>query len=547
MLGINILHKELLRETRLSRKYLYRMLYGGFLLAAMLGVLFGEEIGREVLASSLFESLGRVQFLMVTALGMLLGVFSLGLERVRGMLGLLCLTRMSSIHIVIGSWSSRVVSVLSIFLCGLPFFSAILLFGGVIPRDAASLAVVTTASICLAVSVGVLFSLVTSNMFMNIFLGGSFLALLFWAPPATESWNYSTFFPYRLLEKVFTRHEFSDVLYYSGVILLSSLFILVVASFLVRRAARASSGSVIVTIFDFVDRIFLKVMPFLRRLADKPVTRYADVIYWREKRRISIASTSHLAKIVVIFLVLQAVFVFAISTDVKMNRNLLIAESVGLFLAVSFLGVSMLIREKESGALHLLILTHATPKRIAWAKIRAGLRIMIYLMLIPLGHMVMLASTGGIYVVCAPAFLISVFVGMNFFFMQGIVTALSSSSSARAYAAVLVIMILEFGTFEYGFAFQYSNPYCLGRRAIIASSEDISVESQTGRYKVEHVINYSSESRIMGFALMAIIVNSILIGVMFLLIEKYLEKSLMNQMENRGTDFLSRLNRRRYR
>jgi ABC-type transport system involved in multi-copper enzyme maturation permease subunit len=535
MLGLAVMKKDLFEETRRPRKYILRTLYGGVLLAAMASVLLAGSLDRPRLAQELFEAVATIQFFMISSLSIVLGTTGLGNERSRGTLGLLVLSKLTSFDIVAGAWLGRVVGLMALLACGLPFFVAIPVFGGVMLRQVLAVFLITACSTALAAALGTFFSLVTRNLFLNIFLGAAALAALFWAPPG--AYPYENLFPLRTIEYVFTSTfpSFTDILPAALGALAASIVLLACAALLVPRAARAGS---VPRLASFLDAVDAKIKVFLPHLYHKKKIShdYRNPITWREGKCSGVGRRRHLVKLVIAGCYVLVVLFLIVPLKLEAHRVLITIEALALMLLASFIGAVTISREKESGSMLLLLLTMLTPGRIIAGKVTAGTRVIAYMLVVPIIHTMMLVMFELVHCVSIPAVAVTLFAALLFFFLQGLLVALFTRNTTKALATVMVIVALQLGTFKYGAPFMFSNPYYLGTRALVTAGdkkykEKPVIPKPQSDAGIVSVYKRDAVSDALLFSAKALGVDFLLIAALFSLIGRFLEPSMRRHLE----------------
>jgi ABC-type transport system involved in multi-copper enzyme maturation permease subunit len=523
--NLAVMHRDLLEETRRERKYLIRLAYGGVLLVAMVSTLLREDIDRARMTAEMFRGLAFVQFLMLNILSLVLGALAIGLERGGRTLGLLVLSRLSPVEIVLGMWLGRLAAVLSVLACGLPFFAAALSLGGIMLEDVATVFLITAASAALSAAAGIAGAALTRSMNLGLVMAGTILAAVFFIPQTGSM--AGIFSPYCAMESALGHGTESHVLESAGICLAAALALLLLAARLVPRAARIDRAPVLAPILEKADGL---LEPLFAGTKDgEPPVKRGNPVLNREIMRNSVWRTGHLVKITAAGLAALAVLAALQPGSASLHGAVLVALASAFVFLATFAGTVTISREKETGALFLMVITQLTARQIISGKIMAGMRLSAAGTLVLLGYAAILSIAGLVIPIAAAALAIAVFSSLLFFFVQGLLCALLTRNTTRALATAMAVAAIEVGTFQYGLSFQFANPYQIVKATVpmnkgVGAPADVSGFGRAGVFR-------DVGSRIIYAAAKSAFVNLMTAALIFILMEQLLEKLMRRHIE----------------
>ena len=454
-----VFFKEL-GQIAVSRRFFWLELFVLCLLLLDFGIMFIDPPSSSS-ALSRMASIGKALFWSMTwiqAIALLIFVpaVTAGVvcgEKESNTLGLLFLTRLRAWQIVQDKGLSRVVFMGFLCLVTLPFMIAALLFGGVEMREVVMAFATLLSIILLAAGFAMLCSTLLGKYVAALATTYATLLLYLLVMPIGIGFLINTILPSRPFEYVSFINPFVSlavaaeeyairshpILRYAwvgnlSVSLVIYAFAVLVASLVLRRVAFADghySG------FAPGRRVWrLGVARLAASCLQRGSTVGAHPVLWKESNLIHDNLRRVLINLVevffVVWLALMALVAFHQFNDLAQNDIYLIAHAISVFIILLFMGIlaaASFTRERESGALDILLSTRLKGSDIVYQTFFGLVRVALP-MLLPV---VLILMTGYLLTACKP---------VVFFLFP--ITTVSEYNSITPWASLLNLVVFPF-------------------------------------------------------------------------------------------------------
>lgn len=498
-LGLPLLTKELIEQAARPRTYIIRVVYAALLFLAGFAFYYSlaNDYGFNALAMlgrgrQLFEMVLMVQFAGVYLFMPAMTCSVLTVEKERGSLGLLLLTRLGPLAILLEKLLGRMIPMFSFLLLSVPLLVIAYSLGGISQKflwsgiwflSITTLQVGTLALLCSAffrttvgafmatylLGIVMLFGLPMLDEVLGLNLATAF-ATLAPRPTGPMMWNSAyRWVPFAFVgPAIFETTSRSNasvtelILASTPILMLSTVMFLMARLFIVRRAF-VPSGNFFLKVLKKIDAFFTKLNDNRWTkgrvlLADSvPLETITQPVAWRETTKSTLGAFRYLVRL---FIVMEApvatlgLLLLAINGSHEPLTFLLFLLWIVIVLIIAVKSATLVTGERSHETLDVLLTTPMRSSEIARQKFR-GVTRLIWVLSVPLLTCILLKASilqvggsysysyGGrvdwvLYTICA---VLQVFIYLPLVAWLGMFIGLRTKNQSRAIFVTLAVLV----------------------------------------------------------------------------------------------------------